>query len=91
MRSPDTAGRADIVGTYTRVHQMEAWIGDFSIQCRSCTAVIALSVVVVNLDPKTARRSLNELLVDYGWLPTSDGSYCREHAAPARQQQRRDS
>ena len=31
-----------------------------------------------------AKQALNELLVDYGWLPTADGGFCRAHAVPAR-------
>ena len=45
-----------------------------------------LSVLVHKLDAAAAaKQPLNELLVDYGWLPTSQGSYCRQHAGPARQ------
>jgi hypothetical protein len=30
------------------------------------------------------REALDEQLVHYGWLPTSQGAYCRRHAAQAR-------
>lgn len=75
----------NVFGVYTRRSGvMEAWTRDFRIQCESCTAVIDLSVLVLKLDDAAARQPLNELLVDYGWLPTSRGSYCRQHAVPAR-------
>ena len=64
---------------------MEAWTREFRIQCQSCTAVVTLSVLVLKLHDAAARQRLNELLVDYGWLPTSQGCYCRQHAAAARQ------
>jgi hypothetical protein len=44
-----------------------------------------LSTVVSKPDGAIARQTLNELLVDYGWLPTAEGTYCRQHAAPARE------
>ncbi len=58
---------------------------EFRIQCQSCTSVITLAVSVYKNDDAAAKQPLNELLVDYGWLPTSQGSYCPQHAAPARQ------
>lgn len=47
------------------------------IQCRSCGAEIGMGPVI-------AGNSLNELLVDYGWLPTSKGYYCPHHAPQVR-------
>ncbi len=65
---------------------MQEWTREFRIECQSCTAVITLSVLVLDpYDAHAARTSLNELLVDRGWLPTRQRSYCRQHAASARQ------
>lgn len=62
----------------------QTWAREFRIHCESCSAVIVLSVLVLEHRDATPRYSLNELLVDYGWLATSNGSYRREHAALAR-------
>jgi hypothetical protein len=60
-------------------------IVEFHIKCERCSAVMDLSTVVSKPDGAIARQTLNELLVDYGWLPTAEGTYCRQHAAPARE------
>jgi hypothetical protein len=60
------------------------------IQCRSCTAGIDVSVPrpernnATIHDKAIEKESLNERLVDYGWLPTSKGCYCPRHAHEAR-------
>jgi hypothetical protein len=69
------------MGNLTRGHHIE---------CRTCTAVIGVSALLpeeqraTKHDITIERESLDELLVDYGWLPTSKGAYCPQHAAQAR-------
>ena len=69
---------------------MNRCINEYRIQCKSCSAEISVSVLVPERygpprrQKAIERHSLNELLVDYGWLPTSKGYYCRRHAARAR-------
>jgi hypothetical protein len=59
------------------------------VQCQSCTAVIDVGIHLpyhnaTEHDTAIEKESLDELLVDYGWLPTSKGSYCPQHAREAR-------
>jgi hypothetical protein len=59
------------------------------VQCQSCMAVIDVGIHLpghnaTEHDKTIGKESLNELLVDYGWLPTSKGSYCPRHAREAR-------
>jgi hypothetical protein len=63
---------------------------EYRVQCRSCRAEIGVHSVfplrdnATRRDKAIAKESLNELLVDYGWLPTTTGYYCRRHAPQAR-------
>ena len=59
-------------------------IWDFHVQCDRCTNAIDVSVLVCMPAPVLAKHALNELLVDFGWLPTVDGGYCRRHAVAVR-------
>jgi len=59
-------------------------IRDGHVECESCTAAIDVSAVVPEHLDAIGKQSFNELLVDYGWLPTSKGCYCPAHAAEAR-------
>jgi hypothetical protein len=59
------------------------------VQCQSCMAVIDVGIHLpghnaTEHDNTIEKESVNELLVDYGWLPTSKGSYCPQHAWEAR-------
>jgi hypothetical protein len=69
---------------------MDKRIDEDRVQCQICNAQIGLSVRLPGdyhaTDHHNAieRNSLNELLVDYGWLPTSKGYYCPHHAPQAR-------
>ena len=59
------------------------------VQCQSCTAVIDVGIHLPDLnatehDTAIEQELADELLVDYGWLPTSKGSYCPQHAWEAR-------
>jgi hypothetical protein len=60
------------------------------VQCQTCRAEIEVRGLPPSRDSATRREkaiqkdSLNELMVDYGWLPTSKGYYCRRHASEAR-------
>ena len=62
---------------------------EYRVQCRSCPAEIGVSNLAGDRDNATRHEkavqkdSLTELLVDYGWLRTSDGYYCRQHAPQA--------
>jgi hypothetical protein len=58
------------------------------VQCQSCIAVIDVGIHLpdhnaTEHDNAIKKESLDELLVDYGWLPTSKGSYCPRHAREA--------
>lgn len=65
---------------------MEAVIRHVHIECAHCSTFIDVTVIVLKPDRETAsKRPLNELLVDYGWLPTTRGYYCRQHAASVKQ------
>ena len=58
-------------------------ISERHITCEVCTASIDLTV----LAGERARfeiHAIEELLVDYGWLPTPRGSYCPHHAREVR-------
>jgi hypothetical protein len=63
---------------------------EYRVQCQTCRAEIGVRGISPSRDDATPREkaiqndSLNELLVDYGWLPTSKGYYCRRHAPEAR-------
>jgi hypothetical protein len=68
---------------------MDNWTSENRIQCQSCTAVIDVGIRLpghnaTEYDNSIEKESLNELLVDYGWLPTSRGSYCPGHARETR-------
>jgi hypothetical protein len=69
---------------------MNNCINECRVQCQSCRAEINVLGIPPSRDNATPREkaiqkdSLNELLVDYGWLPTSRGYYCRRHAPQAR-------
>ena len=54
------------------------------IVCLSCTATIDVSVLVGDRRETFTVQAVDELLVDYGWLPTTRGSYCPRHARSAR-------
>jgi hypothetical protein len=62
---------------------------EYRVQCRSCRAEIGVSILAPDRDNATRHEKavqkdwVNEQLVDYGWLPTSDGYYCRRHAPQA--------
>jgi hypothetical protein len=59
---------------------------EFRVKCEICDAAIDLMTVNMRGDNSAAidRQQLNELLVDYDWLPTSRGRYCPKHAGEAR-------
>jgi len=59
---------------------------DYTVRCETCLVVIRLGVVATDRSPDDVRviQALNELLVDYGWLPTRSGRYCRHHAGAVR-------
>jgi hypothetical protein len=68
---------------------MDNWTSEHRIQCQSCIAIIDVGIRLpgrnaTELDNTIAKAWLNELLVDYGWLPTSKGCYCPRHAREAR-------
>ena len=68
---------------------MDNWTSEHRIQCQSCMAVIDVGIHLPGHNATEhhntiEKESLNELLVDYGWLPTSKGSYCPRHAREAR-------
>ncbi|WP_059019417.1 hypothetical protein [Mycobacterium sp. M26] len=59
-------------------------IWDFHVECDRCSAAIDVSVLVCRPNPAIAKHTLNELLVDFGWLPTVQGGFCRSHALQLR-------
>jgi len=59
-------------------------VWEYRIVCASCTETIEVSVFVLESNVAVVKQSLNELLVDFGWLPTPLGGYCRHHAVVAR-------
>ena len=62
---------------------MHQHIYEFQIRCSSCQTLVVLSSTPARQSPRDeviARRLLNEILVDLGWLPTTSGAYCRFHA-----------
>ena len=68
---------------------MDIWTSEHRIQCQSCMTVIDVGIHLpghnaTEHDNTIEKESVNELLVDYGWLPTSEGSYCPRHAREAR-------
>jgi hypothetical protein len=69
---------------------MNNQISEHRIQCQSCSAEIGVSVLLpehgnaTQHDNAIETDSLNELVVDYGWLPTSRGYYCPHHAPQVR-------
>ena len=58
---------------------MNNCINEYRVQCQSCRAEIGVRGIPPSRDNATPREkaiqkdSLNEILVDYGWLPTSTG------------------
>lgn len=63
---------------------MSSWREVVRVECHSCAAALTLSVVLAERREVLVAQAVNELLVDYGWLPTSWGKYCRSHAATVR-------
>ena len=69
---------------------MNNCINDYRVQRQTCRVEIGVRGLPPLRDSATRREkavqkdSLNELLVDYGWLPTSRGYYCRRRAPEAR-------
>jgi hypothetical protein len=68
---------------------MDSWTSEHRIQCQSCIAVIDVGIHLpghnaTEHDNTIEKELLNELLVDYGWLPTSKGCYCPRHTREAR-------
>lgn len=63
---------------------MGSWRGVVHIECQSCATEMTLSVVLAEERDALVEQAINELLVDYGWLPTSWGRYCRAHAPSVR-------
>ncbi|HMZ14259.1 MAG TPA: hypothetical protein PLI79_12155 [Mycobacterium sp.] len=59
-------------------------ISERRIVCLSCTQTIDVSVLVVDGRETIAVHAVEEILVDYGWLPTPRGSYCPQHARSVR-------
>jgi hypothetical protein len=57
-------------------------VSEHRIECQSCRVEICVSVL--RDTAVVEKRSLNERVVDYGWLPTSRGYYCRQHAPQAK-------
>lgn len=55
-------------------------VSDRQIVCLSCTQTIVISVRANEEREIFTVHAVEELLVDYGWLPTPRGSYCPEHA-----------
>lgn len=53
------------------------------IVCEACTASIDLTVLA-NGRVSFEIHATEELLVDYGWLPTSRGAYCPDHSRQVR-------
>jgi len=64
----------------------KAAIWEFHVECDHCASSIDVSVLVYKPAQSAAKQALNELLVDYGWVPTAGGGFCRAHAVPARRQ-----
>ncbi|BBZ76011.1 hypothetical protein MANY_13480 [Mycolicibacterium anyangense] len=62
----------------------KAAIWDYHVECDRCSAAIDVSVLVCRPSPAIAKHTLNELLVDFGWLPTVRGGFCRSHALQLR-------
>lgn len=60
-------------------------IWDCRVACVRCSETIDVSVFAFESRMTVVKQSLNELLVDFGWLPTALGGYCRLHAVNARQ------
>lgn len=58
---------------------------DCRVVCVRCNETIEVSVFAVESRSAVVKQSLNELLVDFGWLPAPLGGYCRQHAVFARQ------
>ncbi|MCX2933155.1 hypothetical protein ORI20_23060 [Mycobacterium sp. CVI_P3] len=58
-------------------------ISERHIVCEVCTASIDLTV---RADGRVRFEihATEELLVDYGWLPTTRGAYCPDHARRVR-------
>jgi len=50
------------------------------IVCVICSTVIELTFVVPGHKEAYEIQVIDELLVDYGWLPTRNGCYCPRHA-----------
>lgn len=69
---------------------MNNCINEYRVQRQSCHAEIGVRGIPPSRDNAAPREkaiqrdALNEILVDYGWLPTSKGYYCRRHAPQAR-------
>ncbi|MBS1694044.1 MAG: hypothetical protein JST91_17680 [Actinobacteria bacterium] len=63
----------------------------YRVRCERCLVVISIGIISAArpADDVRVTEALNELLVDYGWLPTRSGRYCRNHAAEVRGRSRR--
>lgn len=59
-------------------------IWDCRVVCLKCSEAIEVSVFVFHSSAAIVKQSVNELLVDFGWLPTSSGGYCRQHSSFAK-------
>lgn len=55
------------------------------IQCLNCSEFLAISAPASTGKSATAKNRVNELLVDFGWLPTTHGPLCRIHSRQARE------
>jgi hypothetical protein len=64
----------------------KAAVWEFHVECDQCATSIDVSVLVHKPAQSAAKQALNELLVDYGWVPTAGGGFCRAHTVPARRQ-----
>jgi hypothetical protein len=62
----------------------KAAIWEFRVVCDHCATAIDMAVLVYKPTLAAAKQALNELLVDYGWLPTAGGGYCHAHSVSGR-------
>jgi hypothetical protein len=58
-------------------------ISERHIVCEACTASIDLTVLAHDRVAFEVHAT-DELLVDYGWLPTPHGAYCPDHSRRVR-------
>jgi hypothetical protein len=90
---PSGAAPRNIYSAGAKDGSMSGYTTTYDVRCEHCLVIIRLGVVSPNpdRDHDDARliEALNELLVDYGWLPTRSGRYCRNHATGVRGSRRR--